>query len=78
LNNSEIEALGLKPEATPQGEIIWTCNESFDQARQLNGPAGEHVWNSAVKTTWTNNVARGSSKQINGPVGSEEIKNFFA
>lgn len=78
LNDADVEALGLKPEPTAQGEMIWTGNESLESAKQLNGPAGELVWNSEVKMKWEKNVARGNSRQINGPASDEVIKDFFA
>ena len=78
LSEADVEALGLKPKATAQGEMIWTGNESYDQAKQLNGPAGELVWQSNAKMKWEKNVARGNSKQINGPASGDVMKDFWA
>ena len=74
----DVEALGLKPQASARGEMIWTGNESFDQARQINGSAVKMLWESEVKMTWTNNAAHGSGRQINGPMGNDVMKDYFS
>ncbi|PVH75924.1 hypothetical protein DL98DRAFT_643329 [Cadophora sp. DSE1049] len=78
LEEDEIETLGLAGPNTGANELAWSGNETFDQSKQLNEPAGEKIWQSGSKMTWEKNISRGESKQINGPVNDEVLKSFFA
>lgn len=78
LGEAEMEILDLTKKRAGNEELLWSGNEIHNQARQLNGQAGERVWMANEEMPWEQNIARGSSKQINGPVSDEAVKNFFA
>lgn len=72
LTGADIKELGIVKE----GDMVWSNNLSFGQAKQLNAPMGK-TEPSAANRKWDSNKAFGKSRQLNGPVSADAGLSFF-
>lgn len=72
LTGADIKELGIAKE----GDMVWSNNMSFGQAKQLNAPVGK-VEPSTVNRKWESNKAFCNSWQLNGPVSVEAGMSIF-